>query len=261
MRAVIIDDELKNIFYLRHLLSKHCPEVEVVGEARNAADGRQVLSHVNADLVFLDIVMPEKTGFDMLASLGSYDFEVIFVTGYDQYGVEAVKCSALDYLMKPLMVMELKNAVAKASSKMRTKYLQDQVTNLLNMLNNPNMSDHRLALRLMYEIRFVNIRDIIRLEAQRSYTKVFLEGSPEAILVSTPLAEFETMLNRYQFIRPHKSWIVNPGKIGSILNRDNITELLLTDGSRVQVARSKKHLIEKLLTNKNINAPKKNGSR
>lgn len=121
IRAIIIDDEQNNIDNLSALLRIHCPQVDLIATALNADDGKAIILRHNPDLIFLDIQMPGKSGFDLLKSLNSSSFEIIFVTAYDQYGIQAIKFSAIDYILKPIDLDELKNAVDKVCNRITIK--------------------------------------------------------------------------------------------------------------------------------------------
>lgn len=246
MRTIIIEDEKKNITHLKGILTKHFKQVEIIGEASNADDGLTIISGLHPDLVFLDIQMPGKSGFDMLATLGEYNFDVIFVTGYDHYGIQAVKFSALDYLLKPVKVDELAKAIAKAENRKQKKQTQHQIANLLSVINNSQKADHRIALPLMKELRFVNPDEVIRCESLKNYTRFYLDNG-EQLLVSKGIYEFDELLAEYHFIRCHQSHLVNRKFIKSLLKEDTVSELLLTDGTRVPVSRLKKDLVKEEL--------------
>ncbi len=245
MRTIIIEDERQNTIHLKGMLAKHCRQVEVIGEAADADEGILLITQLKPELIFLDIVMPGKSGFDLLAALGSYDFEVIFVTGYDQYGIQAVKFSALDYLLKPVKVKELREAVAKAETKTQHKQTHERIRNLLSLINTQK-AFHRIILPLMKEHRLVNPEDIIRCEAVNNYTKFYLANN-ETLLVSKGIYEYAEILDEYHFIRCHQSHLVNGKFVKSLLKDDAILELLLYDGTRIPVSRLKKEMVKKKL--------------
>jgi two-component system LytT family response regulator len=247
MKAIIIEDEKANISKLKRLLATYCKQVNVVGEALNADDGICLIGLHQPDLVFLDIQMRDKTGFEMLAELGTYEFEVIFVTGYEQYGIQAIKFSALDYLVKPVKATELTKAVLKAESKSQKKQAQEQIVNLLNVLNGSQKKEHLIGLPLMKEIRYVNPEDVIRCESINNYTKFHLQ-SKESILVTKAIAEFEKLLSNYGFIRCHQSHLVNKKYIKSLFKEDNVSELLLNNDVLVPVSRLKREEVKEKIT-------------
>src|SRR5689334_17547094 len=147
LRAVLIDDERNGLDNLQQLLQTYCPGVTVLATAMNADDGRQIILQHQPDLVFLDIQMPGKSGFDLLQSLTRYNFEVIFVTAYDQYGIQAVKFAAVDYLLKPINIPELEAAVQRAAERSALKKQNLQLENLIRLLQQQqHKEEHRIAL-------------------------------------------------------------------------------------------------------------------
>ena len=144
--AVIIDDEKNNIDNLQNLLSRHCPQVTVRAVALNADEGEKIIRELEPELVFLDIQMPGRNGFDLLKSLNHYSFGIIFVTAFDQYGIQAVKFSAIDYLLKPVDAGELTEAVQKAIEKTSLKKQNLRLENLIQVLSSGGQkAEHRIA--------------------------------------------------------------------------------------------------------------------
>ncbi|HLK29173.1 MAG TPA: LytTR family DNA-binding domain-containing protein [Puia sp.] len=245
-RAIIIDDEQNNIDNLIKLLQKYCPDVIISAAAMNADDGRKIIIEQKPDLIFLDIQMPGKNGFDLLKSLSNHDFEIIFVTAFDKYGIQAVKFAAIDYLLKPINIEELKQAVNKAIGKTKQKKQNLQLENLLQLLQETQQKqEHRIALPTAKEIRFARTEDIIRCESSNNYTSFFL-ASGEKLIVSKPIYEYEELLSDYGFIRCHQSHLVNKKFIKSLLKEDG-GFLLLEDNSQIPVSRQKKDYIKTLL--------------
>lgn len=247
IRAVIIDDEANNIDNLKALLLRHCPQVTIEGHAFDADAGREVINSVQPDLVFLDIQMPGKTGFDLLKSIPKPAFEIIFVTGFDQYGIQAIRFSAIDYLLKPIDPQDLQTAVARAADKINERQQNTQIQNLVQLLlNSQQKSEHRIGLSSAKETRFVKTSEIVRCQAENNYTIFFLQSS-EQILVSKPMFEYDEMLADYGFIRPHNSHLVNKTYVKSLIKEDS-GYLLMQDGTKVPVSRMKKDLIRKALS-------------
>jgi len=245
INAVIIDDEQNNINNLAALLSKHCPQVKLIGKAMNATEGEQLIRLSNPDLVFLDIQMPGKNGFELLKSLDDYSFEIIFVTAFDQYGIQAVKFSAIDYLLKPVDVEELKTAVQKAVDKSTSKKQNLQLENLIRLLSQEKQkTTHRIALQGARETRFVETGDIIRCESSNNYTTFYLTNG-EKIMTSKPIFEYEEMLADYDFFRSHQSHLVNKKHIKSWVKEDG-GYLLMNDHSQVPVSRNKREAVKAL---------------
>ncbi|HEY5462026.1 MAG TPA: LytTR family DNA-binding domain-containing protein [Hanamia sp.] len=247
IRAVIIDDEKNNIDNLIGLLKKYSLNVDVTGIAMNADDGVKVILNDHPDLLFLDIQMPDKNGFDVLRALPQHPFEVIFVTAYDQYGIQAVKFAAIDYLLKPINPEELKISIAKVEDKLNKKKGNLQLENLMELIKNKDSkNEHKLALATTKEIRFVNTKNIVRCESSNAYTKFFLTDG-KSIMVSKPIFEYEELLNDYDFIRCHQSHLVNKKFIKSFIKEDG-GHLLLEDNTQIPVSRSKKENVLKALT-------------
>lgn len=247
IRAILVDDEQNNIDNLRKLLEKYCPEVAVISMTTSAIDGKKMITEQKPDLIFLDIQMPDKNGFELLKSLDSYSFEVIFVTAFDKYGIQAVKFSAIDYLLKPINIEELKSAVNKAAEKIVQKKQNYQLENLLRLLQQQR-EEHRIAIPAAKEIRFVKTQDIIRCESSNNYTTFFL-NSGEKLIVSKPIYEYEELLSDYGFIRCHQSHLVNKKFVRSIVKEDG-GYLLLEDNEQIPISRQKKEEVKNSLSKK-----------
>jgi len=246
IRAVIIDDEQHNIDNLFYLLHRHCPQVEVVATATGAEDGLQIIATHKPALLFLDIQMPGKNGFDLLRSLPVRNFEIIFVTAYDQYGIQAIKFSAIDYLLKPVNIAELKEAVAKVSEHISNKKQNLLLENLVTHLQlNRSREEHRIALPGSKETRFVLTSAIVRCESSNNYTLFYINNS-EKIMVSRPIFEYEELLADYGFIRCHQSHLVNKRYIKSWVKEDG-GYLLLEDGANIPVSKQKKEFVKTAL--------------
>jgi two-component system LytT family response regulator len=246
LNAIIVDDEPNNLDSITLLLEKNCPNVHVAGVALNAESARKLITKVNPSLVFLDIQMPNENGFQLLQSLPAISFEVIFVTAYDQYGIQAIKLSALDYLLKPVNIDDLKQAVSKAEQRQHTRQQQMLLQNLLQHVHDgKNKQPQKLGLPTAKETKLVNIPDIIRCESSNSYTTFYLSDK-EKVMVSRPIKEYEELLNGYGFIRVHQSHLVNKEYIQSMLKTEG-NSLLLKDGSLIPVSKQKKeHLVKEL---------------
>jgi two-component system, LytTR family, response regulator len=246
INTVIIDDEQNNIDNLSILLHTYCPQVTVLARALNANDGEQIILKHKPDLVFLDIQMPEKNGFDMLKSLNSFDFEIIFVTAYDQYGIQAVKFSAIDYLLKPINIDDLKQAVQKAAMKSTQKRHNAQLENLIQLVQQKQQKQfHRIALQSTKETRFVEPDKIVRCESSNNYTTFFLSNG-EKILTSKPIFEYEEMLQDYGFVRCHQSHLVNKTFVKSWIKEEG-GYLLMEDNTQIPISRNKKEGLKLLL--------------
>jgi two-component system LytT family response regulator len=244
INCIIIDDEQHNLENLQLLLNKYCPYVTVLGLANSANQGIEMINHFQPDLVFLDIEMPNKNGFDMLTSLNKINFEIIFVTAYNRYALQAIKSCALDYLMKPLKTSELIEAVSKAVNLIEEKRDNENLKHLLKNLNTPTPLK-KLALPTADETFFVPISDIIRCQGENNYTKFYLTNGT-FILVSKTLKEWDELLSSYQFIRTHQSHLINSKYVQSFVKKDG-GYILMSDGSTVSVSKSRKESTLQLL--------------
>jgi two-component system LytT family response regulator len=246
MKAVLIDDEKHNIANLRELLHRYCPQVEIAGTAANADEGKRLIMQIQPGLVFLDIQMPQKSGFDLLKELNTYDFDVVFVTAHDQYAIQAMRFAAVDYLLKPIDINELQSAVDRAVKRQRLKEQNRQLENLIHLLKSQqNKEDQRIALNTLKETRFVKTGDIIRCESSNNYSTFYLQDG-EQLLVCRPIYEFEELLKDYGFIRCHQSHLVNKKFIKS-WKKEYGDFLLLTNGNEVPISRNKKELVKRAL--------------
>lgn len=245
MKALIVDDEASNRENLQQLLRSYAPDVEVCAVAEDVDSGLRAIKLHRPELVFLDIQLYEQSGFDLLKQLGEINFEIVFVTAYDQYGIQAVKFAALDYLLKPIDIDELTAAVSKASTAINQKQKNKRLCYLLEYLKDDNQTRPRIALPLFDETRYVNINDIIRCEADNTYTRFVLNGG-EQILVSKTLKEYAAMLLNYSFLRSHQSHLVNTAFIKSWLREDG-GSLLLTDGTKIPVSKLNREKAKEML--------------
>lgn len=244
MNCIIIDDESNNIENLQNILATWCSQVNVVATAETVTAAKTAIEVHHPDLLFLDIQLHDESGFDLLKNLQTIDFEVIFVTAYDQYGIQAVKFSALDYLLKPIAIPELQQAIAKAESKMANKQQNLNVANLLSFIQSQK-DDPKIALPTLQETRYVRVNEIVRCEASNNYTNFILQNGDE-VLVCKTLKEFTELLKPYQFHRPHQSHLVNFHYVKSLLKEDGGT-LLLEDKSKIPISRQNLESIKKAL--------------
>jgi two-component system LytT family response regulator len=239
--AVIIDDEANNIENLQLIIGQYCPDVQVAASAENAADGITIINRHQPDLVLLDIQMPEQSGFDLLSALPEIKFEVIFITAYDKYGIQAIKFSALDYLLKPINIQEFQQAIAKARQRIQDKRKNYSIDNLLEYVRN-GTKEPKIALPTLKETMYVKITDIIRCEAANNYTTFYLQNQEEVIVCKT-LKEFADLLKPYDFIRTHQSHLVNLHCIKSYLKEDGGT-LLLENLQKVPISRQNREMVK-----------------
>lgn len=238
LKALLIDDELKSRSNLRRLLSEYCPNVQVIAEAGSAIEALKLIRELKPDLLFLDIEMGEVSGFDLLKLVnGEHHFEVIFVTAFDKYGIQAVKACAIDYLLKPINVIELSQAVEKASIQINPKKENERLRELIANIDRVE-DEQRIAIPLSDKIEFLAINKIIRLEAEGNYTYIHLDNKNRYLICKT-LKEYQELLENHNFIRSHQSHLVNFRKISSYVKSEG-GYITMEDGSQVPISRQKK---------------------
>jgi len=245
IKGIIIDDEYNNIENIQSILLQFYPEVDIIATASNADDGIAVIGKLQPDLLFLDIQMPGKTGFDVLKAFPQIGFEIIFITAYDQYGIQAIKFSALDYLLKPIDIEEFKRAVEKAIDKIASRQKNSSIGNLLEYLKKGQKDSPKMALPTLEEIRYVPVTEIVRCQASDNYT-IFHLDSNEQILVCRTLKEYAALLAPHGFIRTHQSHLVNADFVKSYLKEDG-GALLLKDQTKIPISRQNRDLVKAAL--------------
>jgi two-component system LytT family response regulator len=245
IKAVIIDDEPRSIKILSAMLQNYCPEVFVAGTAHRAREAETLIRQIQPDLVFLDIEMPHANGFEILDRFRPLPFEVIFVTAFNNYTLKAFRYSALDYLLKPVSIVELQEAVRKAVRNIQLKNVNVQLENFLQSLKAPSLRMQKIALPGKEGVILVPILDIIRCEARREYTS-FIIKSMEKIISSKNITENEKLLPEDTFFRVHNSHLVNLNYV-RVYHRGRGGHVEMEDGSKIEVAsRRKDELLARL---------------
>lgn len=209
-RVVIIDDEINSRELLHNMLTNYCDHVEVLGMAHDVSSGIQLIRQKEPQLVFLDIEMPGGSGFDILKVFDKINFKVIFVTGYDQYAIKAIKYSALDYILKPVDLNELKLAVEKAKSVIFDQ--NDQIGLLQSIYFKPSEQQLKIVIPSHNNHSIINVNDILYLKAMDGYSVVLVEPKSKHISAQ-PLNYYEELLPASQFFRIHKSYLINCKKV------------------------------------------------
>lgn len=244
IKALIIDDEIKARNVLKHYLESFVQEVTEIRQADSVDSALEVLSVYQPDIVFLDVEMPYKNGFQFLIEVKEPAFDVIFTTAYNQYAIQAIRFSALDYLLKPVDPDELQAAVQRHLEKKEAHPQTDLYQNLVENITKKEVKEFKIAVPSAEGFYFFMIDDILRLEADRSYTHIHLVNK-RPFIASKTLKHFEEMLEEFNFIRTHKSHLVNPRHITQLTNDNEF--ILLSDGSKVEVSRRKKEDVQKQL--------------
>ena len=236
IKTIIIDDEQNSREALANLVKSYCPELQVVSTASSVAEGIQAIKKEKPDLVFLDIEMPDKNGFDLLAQLDTIDFEVIITTGYEQYAVKAFKTVALDYLLKPIDINELELAVNKVLEKGKKRKVNKNFDVFIQ--NWKSGGNEQIALASSEGFVFVKVKDIIYCKGDGAYTYFFIKDMPR-VTVSKNLKEFEELLKDQSFFRVHKSYLINLNEMKKYIRGDG-GYVVMSNGDNVDVSKRKK---------------------
>jgi len=233
LTAILVDDEQHNRQNLSALLTKHCPEIVVLGEAASVPEAFQLINSAKPEVVFLDIEMPNANGFALLELFEELPFKVVFVTAYDAYALKAIKFSASDYILKPIDHSELRNAVENLLEESTPTELNRQ--SLDSFLN---QEEKKIALTLSDEIRLISLAHIVRIEADNNYAKFHLDNGEE-VLVSKHLGFYYEIIKDFGFMRVHQSHLINQKFVDRYVKRDG-GYLQLTNGHQVPISRTQK---------------------
>lgn len=247
IKAIIIDDEQHCIDRLTMLLSGNSSNmVELLASVQSVEEGLTAIKTYKPQLVFLDIEIGNKTGFDLLKQLPEINFEVIFTTAYDKYAVQAFKFSALDYLLKPIDTDELQAALKKLNDKVSQKDIAGKFDALFHNLKNIQSASKKICVPVLSGLVFIQTDDIIRCESNVNYTTLFLKDK-QKLLVAKTLKEFEEMLTEYNFYRVHNSHLLNLAYI-KMYNKGKGGTVTMNDGSEIEVSTRRKDDFLKRLT-------------
>jgi two-component system LytT family response regulator len=242
-KAIIIDDEPDAVQFIAAILADHCPGISLAGSSHSVVEGYRMISEIKPDIVFLDVEMPQGSGFDLLKMFPFKSFEVIFVTAYNHYAIEAIRFSAFDYILKPVGIRDLISAVQRFIDKKESSRLPSGSFSTL-FENLKNKLPGRLAISTTEGYEYLDIDEIIRIEAEGSYSRFFLTNGRK-ILVSKPLKDFHEILTTRRFFRPHNSHLINLVYVRKYLRND--ASVFLSDGSSVPISRSKKGLFTDIM--------------
>ena len=244
-KALIIDDENRTRDLIAKMINSFGLDIEAIPAGENVQSGIQAIEEYHPDIVFLDIQMPDGTGFDVLRGVKEKNFEVIFITAHEEFAIKAIKFSALDYLLKPVDPSELRAAVEKALKAVDEKKEELQFDTLQHNIQ-PNQKK-RLVLKTQESVYVVELEDIIRCEADRNYTSFFLSGGKK-ILVSKTLKEYETLLAPHNFLRVQQSHLINLNYVDRY-DKGNGGSVVMKDGSEVPLSPAKRDIFFKILEN------------
>lgn len=238
IRAVIIEDEEKGLNNLKSLLSQHCGDVEVVGEAGSVAEGLKLFNDPASkpDVAFLDISLPDGQVFQLLNQLRPIQFEIIFVTAYEEYAIKACAYSSIGYILKPIDPDQLKEAIDRIRPRQEAQ-MDKRLDVFNNYYNNPNAFT-KMSIFALDGIYFVNIRDIVRFEAEDNYTHIYLNNG-NRITASKTIKSYEELLSPFNFYRVHKRHVINLNYMRKFVKGDG-GYLIMDDDKEIEVSRRRR---------------------
>ncbi|MBC7382781.1 MAG: response regulator [Bacteroidia bacterium] len=244
LKTIIVEDELRGRNALKALL-RSIPLVNLVGEAANVEEAKWLIETKKPDLILLDIEMPYKSGFDLLAELPEHNFDVIFTTAYDSYAIKAIKFSAIDYLLKPIDPEELAIALHKTFQKRNNQSYkpQNQINDLLEKLSSINKQSFKISLPTTDGTLFIAIDEIVRCQSFANYTSFFILHEQNPIIVAKTLKDYEELLQDYGFCRVHNSHLINLKFVKKYIKGEGGIAVM-TDGFEVEVSRRKKEIFQ-----------------
>lgn len=245
LRTLIVDDEAPIRELIETILENYCEQTELVGTAEGVASAIKAIKELQPDLVLLDVKLSDGTAFDLLQQLGEVNFMIIFITAFDSYAVNAFRFSAVDYIMKPINIDELTEAIRRAAETAEQKSMSASLKNFFENINS-RPEDKKIVLKTQESIFIVRVADIIRCEADHNYTTFFLTNGKK-VLVSRTLKDYEDMLSDYYFFRTHQSHLININHIVSFEKNEG-GYLRMADGSPVPVSKRKREELLELFS-------------
>lgn len=247
LRAIVIDDIEGIRNYNISTIKANCPNISVVGEADSVASGIQMIKQLTPDIVFLDVEMPDGTGFDLLQKLSPISFKVIFITGFEDFAIRAFRFSAIDYLLKPLDARDLVDAVKKAEESLSKEVFDMKLSNLFANLDRPK-DLQKLVLKTSDKIYSVNLQDIVNCESDKNYTTFYFINAPK-LVVSTNLKEYEAILSPYNFFRTHQSHLINMAYFDHFIKTEGGNTIVMKNKTTIPLSVRKKEEFLVLLDN------------
>jgi two-component system LytT family response regulator len=238
IRTLIVEDEARSASYLNSLVKTWCPQLALVGEARNVNEAKEEIERLKPQLILLDIELAGETAFSLLEKFTEPDFKVIFTTAYEQYILQALRAAAVDYLLKPIDSAELVQAVERAQRQLTQDSHVQNLGMALQYIKAQSVTFHRLALPTMEGLVMVNTNEIISVMADGNYSRFNLQGK-KPIMVSNNILAYEQLLEGIGFLRIHHSHIVQVAQIARYI-KGRGGQVIMTDGSALDVAERKK---------------------
>ena len=236
-KTILVEDEVKNMELLLHFIKKYCPSLEVVATCLTFADAVKTLNKVEADLVFLDILLDENTSFDLLETINHTNFQIIFTTAFDEYAIQAFKYNTVDYLLKPVVIEQLVDAVTRAEERIEQKSTanQGEIQQLSRRLIGRNPFN-LLVISGMNKVDFIRQDEIIYLKSAGRYTEFHFNDANRQVLATKPIGEFENALDHVKFYRIHNSYIINLSQLVKI-NKVSGNYCEMANGDNLPISR------------------------
>jgi two-component system, LytTR family, response regulator len=238
INAIIVEDEKRSSKLLSNLLEQYCPNVNVVGAAYTVNEGFLLINKERPDVIFLDIEMQKETGFDLLSKFDEIKFEIIFTTAYENYALKAIKFCAIDYLLKPIDVEELKAAVDKVIRSHEKNQLNKRLEVFIQNMQSNKPQQLQIALPSTEGMSIVHVNEILYLKSDRQYT-IFCLKSGEKVMTSKNLGEYEELLMEHNFFRAHHSSLINLAEVKKYLRGDG-GSALMSNGDQIDISKRKK---------------------
>lgn len=245
IKAILVDDELNSLENLKQKLTEFCPQVQIIGEFQRAEEAINFIKTHKPEVIFLDIEMPKMSGFRMLEELGEYDFDIIFTTAYNHYSIDAIRISAFDYLIKPIGIHDLQQAVSRLDQSLHSQ-TKEKIDILKKSLTENKSQEDKIAISTTEGIEFIPIKNIRHIESKSNYSKLYLPEN-KTMLVSKILKDFEEMLVPYHFYRIHNSHLINLNYIKKYI-RSKGGQVMLQDGTVIDISRRKKDDFLKMIS-------------
>ena len=241
--AILVDDELSSLNNLKQKLEEFCKTVHVIALSQKPEEAIYLIRDLKPDLLFLDIEMPQMSGFGMLEALGEYDAEIIFTTAYNQYAIDAIRISAFDYLVKPVSIKDLQNAVNRLAT-IQASHTKERLDILKDSVADVKSAENKIAVPTSDGLEFIKIMDIFRIESSSYYSKIFFLNG-KTLLVTRLLKDFEEILLPYRFFRIHNSHLVNLRYIQKFSRADG-GHIIMENGDLISISRRRREEFLKL---------------
>ena len=238
IKAIVIDDEKNALEVLEMQLQQYCKEVLIVAKCNSGEAGINAIKEHQPDLVFLDIEMPHINGFDVLQATKQYDYKIIFTTAYDQFAIKAFKFSAIDYLLKPIDILDLQNAVEKVKKETEKFSLEDKVKLLVEQYQQAPINRKKVALPIGNMLEFFDVDEILRVESDSNYSHIFLTNQKK-ITLSKTLKDVEENIKGAPFFRVHQSHLINTNLVDKAVKGEN-AYVVMKDGTTITISRNRK---------------------